>query len=57
MGQDHIAPGQQAGLHLVLDGHLVAGAVAGPIVVDLLLQFLTQETDRLGGLGCGNVAA
>jgi hypothetical protein len=35
----------------------VAGAVAGPITVDLLLQFLAQQTDRLGGFRRGDVAA
>ena len=57
VGHDHIAPGQQAGLHLVLNRHLVAGAVAGPIAKYLLLQFLAQEPDRLGGFRRGDVAA
>ena len=57
VGGDHIAPGHQAGLHLVLDRHLVAGAVAGPLAEHLLLQFLAQGADRLCGLGRGDVAA
>ena len=57
VGRDHLAPGQQTGLHLVLNRHLIAGAIAGPIVEHLLLQLFSQPTDRLGGLRRCDVAA
>ena len=57
VGGDQLAPGDEARLDLVLDRGLVAGAVAGPIGEDLLLQLLAHGADRIGLLAGVDVAA